>query len=70
MAEKFTITIYETGKVETWRDGEWTILMIEDGSGAKTTVSLNVINALCLASCIHGSAVSAAATIENGGRTT
>jgi hypothetical protein len=70
MAEKFTITIYETGKVETWRDGEWTIVLIEDGSGASTTVSLNVIAALDLAELLRGSAISAAAAIEKAARTT
>ncbi len=62
MAEKITITIAigPGAKVETRRDGEWTILYVEDGSGAKTTVSLTTRAALDLAELLKGSAISAA----------
>ena len=60
MADKITIAIGTSAKVETCRDGEWTILHVEDGSGAKTTVSLGITNALLLAELLRGSAVSAA----------
>lgn len=61
MTEKVTIQIGPGAKVETWRDGEWTILYVEDGSGAKTTVSLTTPKALDLATLLRGNAISAAA---------
>jgi hypothetical protein len=61
MTEKMTIQIGGSAKVETWRDGEWTILYVEDGSGAGTTVSLNVGNALSIAELLRGSAITASA---------
>lgn len=60
MGEKVTIRIGMSSKVETWRDGEWTILYVEDGSGSKTTVSLTTPAALELATLLRGSAISAA----------
>lgn len=35
--------------VSVWRDGDWTILYVEDGSGAITTVSLTAEQATKLA---------------------
>lgn len=60
MVEKTTIRVGMSSKVETWRDVEWTILYVEDGSGAKTTVSLTTPAALSLADLLRGSAISAA----------
>ena len=59
MTEKITVAIGGSAKVETWRDGEWTILYVEDGSGAKTTVSLGVLDALSVANLLRGSAITA-----------
>lgn len=60
MTEKMTIEIGPSAKIETWRDGEWTILYVEDGGGGRTTVSLPASKALDLASLLRGSAVTAA----------
>lgn len=60
MTEKVAIKIETGAKVETWRDGEWVILYVEDGSGAKTTVSLTTTNALDIAAMLRGNAISAA----------
>jgi hypothetical protein len=60
MGEKITIKIGETAKVETWRDGEWTILYVEDGGGGVTTVSLGPRQAMDLAQLLRGSGISAA----------
>jgi hypothetical protein len=60
MVEKTTIRVGMSSKVETWRDGEWVILYVEDGSGAKTTVSLTTPAALELATLLCGMAISAA----------
>jgi hypothetical protein len=71
MVEKTTIRIGMSSKVETWRDGEWVILYVEDGSGAKTTVSLTTLAALELATLLRGSAISAAfAPCDCGAETT
>lgn len=40
MSEKLTVEISATAKVSVWRDGEWTILYVEDGGGGRSTVSL------------------------------
>lgn len=66
MTEKMTIAIGGSAKVETWRDGEWTILYVEDGSGASTTVSLNVGNALSIADLLRGSAITASTKRARG----
>lgn len=45
-------TIVNTGPhttAQTWQDGEWTILYVEDGSGSKTTISLRADQAFQLA---------------------
>lgn len=59
MTEKVAVAISDKAKVEVWRDGEWTILYVEDGSGARTTVSLAIGNALSVAELLRGSAVTA-----------
>lgn len=59
MTEKTTIKIEPSAKVDVWRDGRWTILYIEDGSGAKTTISLGTGKALDLAALLKGHAISA-----------
>lgn len=59
MTEKLTIEIGATGTASVWRDGEWTILYVEDGGGGRTTISLSVGKALDLASLIRGSAITA-----------
>jgi hypothetical protein len=38
--EKTTRNTAAGASVSVWRDGEWTILLVKDGSGAQTTVSL------------------------------
>lgn len=60
MLDKMTIEIGGSAKVETWRDGEWTILYVEDGGGGRTTVSLPAGKALSLAELLRGSAITAA----------
>jgi hypothetical protein len=55
----FTVEISPNALVRTWRDGEWVALYVEDGSGAKTTVSLTGQQALDLASAIRGAGVDA-----------
>lgn len=59
MTEKMTIRA-GTVKVETWRDDEWIILYVEDGSGAKTTISLDALQALDLATLLRGYGITAA----------
>jgi hypothetical protein len=59
MIEKTTIEIAGQAKAEIWRDGEWTILYVEDGGGGRTTVSLSVAKALDIAKLLRGSAISA-----------
>ena len=59
MTEKTTIQIAGNAKAKIWRDGEWTILYIEDGGGGRTTVSLPVAKALDIAALLRGSAISA-----------
>jgi hypothetical protein len=58
MVEKLTVEIGPTAKAEVWRDGEWTILHVLDGS-SETTISLPVGKAIDLAMLIRGSAISA-----------
>lgn len=60
MTEKTIMAIGASAKVEIWRDAEWTILYVEDGSGAKTTISLSTDKALNLATLLRGHAISAA----------
>lgn len=57
--EKVTIS-NGRARVDVWRDGEWTILYVEDGSGAKTTVSLSPLLTLDLAKLLRGHGISAA----------
>jgi hypothetical protein len=64
MTEKTTIAIAGTAKVEVWRDGEWTILYVEDGGGGKTTVSLPVGKALSIADLLRGSAITASTRLS------
>ena len=60
MTEKMTIEIAGNAKVETWRDGEWTILYVEDGGGGRATVSLPPGKALSIAELLRGSGITAA----------
>lgn len=70
MTEKITIRIGMSSKIDVWRDGEWTILYTEDGSGAKTTVSLGTLQALNLASLLRAHGISSAfATCDCGAET-
>ncbi len=59
MTEKLTVEIGATAKASVWRDGEWTILYVDDGGGGRTTISLPVGKALDLAALIRGSAITA-----------
>ena len=59
MTEKTTVQIAGDAKAEIWRDGEWTILYVEDGGGGRTTVSLPVGKALSIAQLLRGSAITA-----------
>ena len=59
MTEKTTIAIGGSAKVEVWRDGEWTILYVEDGGGGRATVSLPVGKAIDVAALLRGSAITA-----------
>lgn len=59
MTEKLTVEIGTHAKVSVWRDGEWTILYVEDGGGGRSTVSLPVGKALDIASLLRGSAITA-----------
>lgn len=60
MAEGLDIKISDHAKVHVRHDGRWAILYVEDGGGAKTTVSLTTNQALSVAELLKGSAVSAA----------
>ena len=59
MTEKTTVQIAGNAKAEVWRDGEWTILYVEDGGGGCTTVSLPIGKALDIAALLRGSAITA-----------
>lgn len=65
MTEKTTIAIAGAAKVEIWRDGEWTILYVEDGGGGRSTVSLPVGKALDVADLIRGSAITASTVLTH-----
>jgi hypothetical protein len=49
MVEKSVIEIGSSARVEVWRDGDWTILYVEDGSGSKATINLTAPQAAKLA---------------------
>ncbi len=59
MSEKLTVDIGTSASISTWLDGEWTILLVKDGSGAQTTVSLSPLKALDLAALLKGSGITA-----------
>ena len=65
MIEKLTVEIGSSAKATVWRDGEWTILYVEDGGGGKTTISLSVGNAIDLAALIRGSAITASTQLKD-----
>lgn len=65
MTEKTTIEIAGSAKAEIWRDGEWTILYVEDGGGGRTTVSLPVGKALAIAALLRGSALTASTKLSS-----
>lgn len=70
MTEKI-IRIGMSAKIDVWRDGEWTILYIEDGSGTKATISLGALQAIELATLLRGHGISAAvAPCDCGAATT
>lgn len=54
------IKIAENATVTIRRDGEWTILHVQDGSGAQTTVSLTSMQAIDAAELLRGSGITAA----------
>lgn len=64
MTDKTTIAIGVSAKVEIWRDGEWTILYVEDGGGGRSTVSLPVGQALSVADLLRGSAITASTKLS------
>jgi hypothetical protein len=49
MVEKSVMEIGSSSRVEVWRDGDWTILYVKDGSGSKATVNLTASQAAKLA---------------------
>jgi len=49
MVEKSVMEIGSSSRVEVWRDGDWTILYVKDGSGSKATVNLTAPQAAKLA---------------------
>ncbi len=59
MTEKLTVEIGASAKVSVWRDGEWTILYVEDGGGGCAAVSLPAGKAIDIASLLRGSAITA-----------
>lgn len=64
MIDKTTVQIAGDAKAEVWRDGEWTILYVEDGGGGRTTVSLPVGKALSIAELLRGSAITASTKLS------
>ena len=64
MTEKITVQIAGNAKAEVWRDGEWTILYVEDGGGGCTTVSLPIGKALDIAALLRGSAITASTKLS------
>ena len=64
MIEKTTVRIAGSAKAEIWRDGEWTILYVEDGGGGCTTVSLPVGKALDIAALLRWSAITASTKLS------
>ena len=64
MTEKTTVQIAGNAKAEVWRDGEWTILYVEDGGGGCTTVSLPIGKALDIAALLRGSAITASTKLS------
>lgn len=64
MTEKLTVEIGGSAKAQVWRDGEWTILYVEDGGGGCTTISLPVGKAIDLAALIRGSAITASTKLS------
>lgn len=56
------IKISETATVRTERQNEWVVLHVADGSGAKTTVSLNAQQAMDLGNIVRAQGATAANT--------